>query len=222
MGVILGMAYSDFTPERLRNEFNVTFKGGNLFNQVAPIAPSAWLIEALERGNSIGFGSEKSRSERLVTPMLLELAKRNEHQFAILSGAYLDVDPANGLNGECDFIFSFTRLQDFVLAPVFCITEAKKQDVEQGTVQCAAQLVGAARLNERDEKNISKLYGCSTTGIEWRFLCFENNTFTLDETRYLISDPGKLLGVLQHIVNATRTAENLNSIQVGMHNVKTQ
>ena len=198
------MAYSDFTPERLRNEFNVSFQGSDLFSQVVPIAPSAWLIEALERANSIGFGSEKSRSERLVTPILLELAKRNEHKFAILSGAYLDVDPAKGLNGECDFIFSFTRLQDFVQAPVFCITEAKKQDVEQGTAQCAAQLIGATRLNERDQKPISKLYGCSTTGIEWRFLCFENNVFTLDETRYLISDPGKLLGVLQQIVDTTR------------------
>ena len=198
------MAYSDFTPERLRTDFGVSFTGGNLFPQVVPIAPSPWLVEALERANSIGFGSEKSRSERLVTPLLLELAKRNEHQFAILSGAYLDVDPAKGLNGECDFIFSFTRLQDFVLAPVFCITEAIKQDVEQGTAQCAAQLVGAARLNERDKKPISVLYGCSTTGIEWRFLSFANNVFTLDETRYLISDPGKLLGILQHIVEATR------------------
>lgn len=198
------MAYSDFTPERLRNEFNVSFQGNDLFPQVVPITPSAWLVEALERANSIGFGSEKSRSERLVTPILLELAKRNEHKFAILSGAYLDVDPARGLNGECDFIFSFTRLQDFVQAPVFCITEAKKQDVEQGTAQCAAQLVGAARLNERDKQPISRLYGCSTTGIEWRFLCFENNVFTLDETRYLISDPGKLLGVLQQIVDTTR------------------
>ena len=198
------MAYIDFTPERLRNEFGVSFRGSDLFSQVVPIAPSPWLVEALERANSIGFGSEKSRSERLVSPMLLELAKRNEHQFAILSGAYLDVDPAKGLNGECDFIFSFTRLQDFVQAPVFCITEAKKQDVEQGTAQCAAQLIGATRLNERDKKPIPKLYGCSTTGIEWRFLCFENNVFTLDETRYLISDPGKLLGVLQQIVDTTR------------------
>ncbi|MCI1187357.1 hypothetical protein MON38_07990 [Hymenobacter sp. DH14] len=198
------MAYSDFTPERLRNDFNVTFQGSDLFPQVVSIAPSPWLVEALERANSIGFGSEKSRSERLVTPILLELAKRNQHQFAILSGAYLDIDPARGLNGECDFIFSFTRLQDFVLAPVFCITEAKKQDVEQGTAQCAAQLVGAAQLNERDKKPVSRLYGCSTTGIEWRFLCFENNVFTLDETRYLISDPGKLLGVLQQIVDVTR------------------
>ena len=202
------MAYSDFTPERLRNEFNVSFEGNDLFSQVPAIAPSAWLTEALERANSIGFGSEKSRSERLVTPILLELAKRNEHKFAILSGAYLDVDPAKGLNGECDFLLSFTRLQDFVLAPVFCITEAKKQDVEQGTVQCAAQLLGAARMNERDKKPISRLYGCSTTGIEWRFLSFENNVFTLDETRYLISDPGKLLGVLQQIVDTTRMLTN--------------
>lgn len=138
--------------------------------------------------------------------MLTELARRNAHVFTIISGCYLDVDPARGLNGECDFVLSYTRLQDFIKAPVFCITEAKKQDMEQGIIQCAAQLIGASRLNEREKRVPPTLYGCSTTGIEWRFLKFENQVFTLDEARYLISDPGKLLGVLQYIVDHTKPA----------------
>jgi hypothetical protein len=201
--VLCIMAYSDFTPDRLVKEFGVDFQGTQLFPNVTPIPPSVWLIESLQRASKIGFGSGKSRSERLVTPVLLELCDRNEHMFALLSGANLDIDPARGLNGECDFIFSFTRLQDFVKAPVFCITEAKKQDLEQGTIQCAAQLVGASRLNEKDGKPIKTLYGCSTTGVEWRFIRFENNVFTLDEARYLISDLATLLGVLQTIINLT-------------------
>ena len=203
------MAYSDFTLDRLIQEFGVEVQGiRSMFADAPEVEPSAWLIESLQRANNTGFGSEKSRSERLVSPVLLELSNRNQDAFAILSGANLDVDPSQGLNGECDFILSFTRLQDLVRAPVFCITEAKKQDVELGTAQCAAQLLGAARLNQREKKPIPTLYGCSTTGVEWRFLRFEDHTFVLDETRYLISDLRKLLGVLQQIINWQLFAQN--------------
>ena len=201
------MAYSDFTIERLSSEFGVGFSGAKLFEAVKPIEPSAWLTQALAMATEAGFGSEKSRSERLVSPVLLELARHNRNDFIVISGANLDVEPARGLNGECDFIFSFTRLQDFIKAPVFCISEAKKQDIEYGTVQCAAQLIGASRLNEREKKPIKTLYGCSTTGVEWRFIRFEDNEFVFDETRYLISDAGKLLGVLQSIVDMARPAK---------------
>lgn len=198
------MAYRDFTIERLSTDFGVNFQGANLFAQVLPLEPSTWLTTTIDIARQVGFGSEKSRSERLVSPVLLELAHRNAHQFAIVSGGNLDVDPARGLNGECDFVLSFTRLQDFIKAPVFCVTEAKKQDMEWGVVQCAAQLIGAAQLNEREKKAIPTLYGCSTTGIEWQFLKFENQVFTLDEDRYLITEIAKLLGVLQQIVDQTK------------------
>lgn len=198
------MAYSDFTLDRLTTEFGVDFQGAHLFTAASAVEPSTWLTETIGLAAQIGFGSEKSRSERIVSPVLMELAHRNQHAFTVISGENLNVEPAKGLNGECDFVLSFTRLQDMIKAPIFCITEAKKQDVEWGTAQCAAQLIGAARLNERDKKHIPTLYGCATTGIEWRFLKFENQVFTLDESRYLISDLGKLLGVLQQIVDQAR------------------
>ena len=198
------MAYGDFSMDRLSAEFGVGFSGAKLFASVVPLEPSLWLTQALLMANETGFGSEKSRSERLVSPVLLELARLNQNDFAIISGANLDVEPSHGLNGECDFVLSFTRLQDVIKAPVFCISEAKKQDIEYGSVQCAAQLIGASRLNEREKKPIKTLYGCSTTGVEWRFIRFENNDFVFDETRYLISDAGKLLGVLQSVIDQAR------------------
>ncbi|GAB3634981.1 hypothetical protein GCM10027422_05710 [Hymenobacter arcticus] len=198
------MAYSDFTLDRLITEFGVDFQGAHLFAPTLAAEPSAWLTETIGLATQVGFGSEKSRSERIVSPVLLELAHRNRYEFAVISGENLNVEPARGLNGECNFVLSFTRLQDLIKAPIFCITEAKKQDVEWGTAQCAAQLIGASRLNERDKKHIPVLYGCATTGIEWRFLKLENQLFTLDESRYLISDLARLLGVLQHIVDQAR------------------
>lgn len=196
------MAYSDFTAIELIQKFGVQFRAANLFPDVLPIAPTEWLTAALRKSTELGFASEKSRSERLVTPILLELSDRNDHNFSIYSGANLDVDEASGLRGECDFIFSFSRIQDFVMSPIFCITEAKKQDLEQGTVQAAAQLIGAKKLNSLEKNPITVLYGCSTTGVEWRFLKYSGDEIVIDETRYLIRDLPMLLGVLQAIVDS--------------------
>jgi hypothetical protein len=195
------MAYSDFTADDLTARFGIAFQADYLIVSVPSIEPSPWLVEALELGRLLGFSTEKSRSERLVTPVLLELTRRNPHTFSIYSGSNLDGDLELGLRGECDFIFSLTRIQDFVRAPIFCITEAKKQDLESGTVQAAAQLLGARKLNERQGYHYKTLFGCATTGIEWRFLKLEDNLVTIDEHTYLINELPELLGILQAIVH---------------------
>jgi hypothetical protein len=198
------MAYTDFSAFDLRKQFGVQFRADTLFPEVVSIAPSVWLQESLRKGQELGFNSEKSRSERLVTPILLELNDLNHRSFSIYSGMNLDVDLSLGLHGECDFIFSFSRIQDFISAPIFCIAEAKKQDLEQGTVQGAAQLIAARRLNELEGNGTRVLYGCSTTGIEWRFLKYQGNEFILDERRYFLTQLPELLGVLQAIVDANK------------------
>ena len=198
------MAYTDFSVFDLRQQFGVQFRAATLFPQLLPIEPTGWLEETLRKGLELGFNSEKSRSERLVTPVLMELSDRNHRAFSIYSGMNLDVDTSAGLRGECDFIFSYSRIQDFIVAPVFCIAEAKKQDLELGTIQCAAQLIAARRLNEQEQNPIRTLYGCSTTGVEWRFLKYEGTEFILDENRYYLAQLPALLGALQAIVDATR------------------
>lgn len=198
------MAYTDFSAFDLRQQFGVQFRADTLFPEVVAIEPSLWLQESLRKGQELGFNSEKSRSERLVTPVLLELSDLNHRSFSIYSGMNLDVDLNLGLRGECDFIFSFSRIQDFISAPIFCIAEAKKQDLEQGTVQCAAQLIAARRLNELEGNSTRVLYGCSTTGIEWRFLKYQANEFVLDERRYFLTQLPEILGVLQAIVDTNR------------------
>ncbi len=195
------MAYGDFSAIDLMKKFGIKFRAEDLFPNVSPLAPTEWLTSALRKATELGFGSEKSRSERLVTPILLELSDINHHRFSIYSGVNLDVDEQLGLKGECDFIFSFSRIQDFVVSPIFCVTEAKKQDLEQGTIQASAQLIGAKKLNELENNVINTLYGCSTTGVEWRFIKFENNEIVIDETRYLINNLGKLMGILQYIID---------------------
>lgn len=67
-------------------------------------------------------------------------------------------------------------------------------------MQAAAQLLGARKLNERQGYHYKTLFGCATTGIEWRFLKLEDNLMIIDEHTYLINELPELLGILQAIV----------------------
>ncbi len=199
------MAYSDFTSKDLKNKFDLTFKFENLFEDVKEIEPSPMLREILEIGQLAGFFTEKARSERLVSPVLMELLRNNQRSFTVYSGMRLDVDSQKGLSGECDFILSHSSDRYSVTAPIFSIVEAKKQDIEKGTIQCAAQLIGASLLNKQEGTSLkSPIYGCSTTGTEWSFLKLEGNTLVIDEKRYYLAKLEELLGVLQTIIDRTK------------------
>ncbi len=197
------MAYSDFTAKQLIDRFNVRFTADSILGKVQPIEPSDWLKTTIKIGQKVGFSSEKSRSERLVSPVLLELSQRNNNVFTVYSGELLNADDKNGLNGECDFMLSFSKIIEFVTAPIFCITEAKKQNIEQGIIQCAAQLIGAKKFNENEDKSLKTIYGCSTTGIEWSFLKLENDVITIDRQRFYITNLPSLLGALQYIIDTS-------------------
>lgn len=195
------MTYSDFTAKQLKERFNIRFTAANILGEVASVEPSEWLKTTIAIGQQVGFSSEKSRSERLVSPVLLELSQRNNNTFTVYSGELLNADDKNGLNGECDFMLSFSKIIEFVTAPIFCITEAKKQNIEQGIIQCAAQLIGARKFNEDEDAAVETIYGCSTTGIEWSFLKLENDVITLDRQRFYITNLPSLLGALQYIID---------------------
>ncbi len=198
------MSYTKFKARTLEEKFNIQFKAKHLFKNTEAISPTDWLVEAVKRAKIIGFSSEKSRSERLVSPILTELSVLNEHRFTIYSGLRLDVDEKTGLNGECDFVLSLSKIPDFIKAPIFAIAEAKKNDIEAGTTQCAAQLIAAQMLNKQEDSHFDKtIYGCSTTGVEWRFLTLKDNILTIDLDRYYIHQLEDLLGVLQHILDVS-------------------
>ena len=77
------MAYSDFTLDRLIQDFGVDVRGEqNMFADAPAVEPSPWLTESLQRAKDMGYGNEKSRSERLVSPILAELSSRNGGAFA--------------------------------------------------------------------------------------------------------------------------------------------
>ena len=169
--------------------------------KVELIQPTAHLIEDLRRAKVLKFASEKERSERLVSPILSELAMRNENQITIYSGHNLEVDKALGLTGECDFLLTMgENTIQVVRPPVFTVVEAKKQDLDWGTAQCAAQMVGSTRFNANYGVEFPYIYGATTDGTTWKFLKLKGKDLMVDSDFYTIQNLDRLLGVLQFIL----------------------
>jgi len=121
------MAYTDFTPADLAQRFELDFQADNLFPACPPLAASDWLTETLARAQRLGYVSEKSRSERLVSPVLTELHELNQQRFTLHSGVNLDVDAAAGLRGECDFVLTASPIRDFIMARFSALPKPKSK-----------------------------------------------------------------------------------------------
>jgi hypothetical protein len=203
------MSYGSFKKiTEVTDRFGLHLRKGQLFKGVLPVEPNDLLVQWIQRSAFLGYSSEKERSERIVAPVLSELCCINEYAITMYSGRDLSADPANDLNGECDFLLSYGEdiVIDELMSPIFSAVEAKKQDMEYGTAQCAAQLYGVQLFNAKNKQGIPRYYGCATSGVEWRFLKLEAKTLTLDIQRYSIFNLGELLGVLQFIVNDCKPA----------------
>jgi hypothetical protein len=196
------MGYSSYSFSSVKRKFQLNQQKARLFEEISLIAPSEMLVEVLRRNQTIlGFNNEKSRSEFLVAPILGEFAYLNYNHVSFYSGENLNVDADNNLNGECDFIFSKVPYSYTIEKPIICLVEAENDNITTGLGQCVAQMLGAQLFNEREGNLIPFIYGCVTTGYEWKFLKLENKAITTDLDTYYLKDVNILLGIFQKILN---------------------
>lgn len=190
------MAYANFTLADLKTRFGLTAVNAALFRHVLPLEPGDLLTRVLDRAEAIARFSEKSRSERLVSPILDRLADFLDGRYSCYSGAELNVDPAQGLNGECDFLLSRESPVPSLQAPVMVVVEAKLGNVTAAIPQCVAQMLGARLYNEQSGRPTLRLHGCVTTGDDWYFCRLDGNSLTTDADLYTLAALGKVLGIL--------------------------
>jgi hypothetical protein len=196
------MPYRAFNFKKLKDQFALQQQIQPLFPIVTPIAPSDWLKQTLAISAATALTTEKERSERIISPILLELREHNHRRFSVLSGSIFDVDVEQGLNGECDFLLSKTPFDFEIQSPVFTLVEAKKGEIETGLPQCAAQMYAAEIFNAREGNPIATIFGCVTTGDVWRFLKLQNKALTIDSEVHYLDNLPIILGILQMIVEA--------------------
>jgi hypothetical protein len=194
------MAYSDFTLAKVRKDFGLTVQEMDLFPALSPVAVPLWLTETLKRYDAFPLVSEKARGELIVMPILAAERELSPKEFTVFSGQTLNVDAEKGLTGECDFIVALTPRTPLLTAPLLTIVEAKKDDIIQGLGQCAAQMVAAQLFNQQEEQSQLPVFGCVTTGEDWQFLKLEGKQLKVDSQSYYISDPGKILAILNAMI----------------------
>ncbi len=139
--------------------------------------------------------NERTRVERLVSPLLLHLAV--ESDLSLSCGAWLDVDRAAGLSGTMDHRLSrATPMRSPLLPPITAVMETKARQ-DESVSHCLVQLVAAQRWNA----SASVVYGAVTTELVWRFLKLEDTTVTLDQTDYPLFPLAPLLALLAPMVS---------------------
>ena len=194
------MAFSDFSLEDLELKFGIKNHTARLFENIESLEPSQNLKEDLQLAAELPIRSEKAKSEAIVFPILVEVRNRNDKFFTIYSGDILNADESRGLKGECAFILAKDIHSFSINYPIIQIVEAKKNDIDLGVPQCAAQLLGAKIFNEKKGVLLEKIYGCVTTGDEWLFMKLENDLI-VDEQKYYLVEINKLLGIFQQIID---------------------
>jgi hypothetical protein len=193
------MSYSDFTLHKVQKQFAITIiETVDLFTNIPEVEPSIFLNQILQNNLplALAINTEKSRSEMIIAPILIEFRKNFHNQISLFSGTEFNVDITQGLNGNCDFIISREPEQLFIKSPVFAIVEAKKENLNAGLGQCLAEMIAAQIFNQQEGNEIPTIYGAVTTGNIWKFLKLTETEVQIDLTEYLINNLGKILGIL--------------------------
>lgn len=195
------MAYSAFTLDQLKENFGLHIKVSKVFDDSIPSqAPSEFLLRVLKSSEVLTLTSEKEKSEGIIFPVMVELKTLNIEKISIFSGRTLTADSEKGLSGECDFIISSQPDLFEVDSPIIALIEAKKDDTSNGVAQCIAQMLGSSIFNEQRHQSFPRIYGCVTTGYEWKFIAMEGKTVTIDTKIYFLSQLERVLGIFQYII----------------------
>ena len=198
------MSYSEFTSIiKVKQAFGLTtVEGPRFLPQITPIDPSATLTDFLANSLpvAVATGSEKARSEMIITPVLLEVRKILQQNISLFSGEDFTVDYETGLNGICDYLISRSPEMLEIEAPAVAVVEAKKADLKTGIGQCVAEMVAMQKFNEAKGKPISVIYGGVSNGTQWRFLKLEEKIVSIDLNDYALPPVDEILGMLVWMV----------------------
>jgi len=201
------MSYSQFTTlEMIESNFDIIIADKvGIFDQIPESEYSDFLGQTLQDNIALALAinTEKARSELIVTPILVELRKHFNYQISFFSGKEFNIDSERGLNGFCDFLISRSPEQLLIKTPVVVLVEAKNDNLQNGLPQCMAEMIAARIFNERNNNNISAIYGVVTTGTNWKFLRLINQTIEVDLNDYFIDKISKIIGILKHLINST-------------------
>jgi hypothetical protein len=161
------VSYEDFTITEVKRRFQLRIEENrDLFSSIPAVEIGRLLREILAENVPLAFamGTEKARSELIISPVLRAAGCQSDRRVSLFSGADFSVDPQRGLTGTCDFLFSLSPEQLAIEAPAIAIVEAETEDLTPGIGPCPAEMIGARVLNKRAEQEVEAIYGIVTSG----------------------------------------------------------
>jgi hypothetical protein len=197
------LTFSGMTWDILEEKYGIRLQDGDLFDGCPSAEPTPTLFENLRRARHFRLVNERARAHRLVDPMLAELEMLYGGKITTIPEMSLEVKDVEGLSGSPDFVISAGSLNKIV--PIIAIVEAKKDDIDAGLPQCAAELYASYLLDKGVPR---RLYGCVTTGTDWKFLRLDggDKQVVVDREIYLVIEVPRLLGVFRYIVDVSLAA----------------
>ena len=181
------MGYSNLRT--ISKEYNLSIVMTRLFDNVKVVQPSVWLTESLVMSELMPVTNKKTKSERIVSPILLEAVKLYLDKITLFSGEDID----NEATESCDFFFALHPPKPFFDAPIFSLAQVNDEYMEYSIGQCVAQMQGVRLYNKAEKKEIPVVYGCATDGVEWQFLKLVDTVLHIDKKTY--TDVKEILGV---------------------------
>lgn len=216
------MSYNKFTLKNLKEKLNLKIINFSwLPDSFANVPTDALLLQLLSEAKIEALNSEKARSEFIICPVLKAFRRQNNNCFSFYSGYQFNVDTKLHLNGYCDFILSLVPNSPLIEAPVFCVIEAKKEDIDNRAIaQCGAEMFAIQLFNQQNNLALKVVYGCVTTAFLWCFLKLEQQTLYID-TNYIpltFTKPDAVLSVLQWLfctlIDTDAKATNFQNLSI--------
>lgn len=198
------MSYSQFQLDQVEPLLGITIQEtSGWFSQIEKATASPTLRDILDYNLPLALeiATEKARSEMILTPILIEIKKLFNSQISLFSGREFNVDPNRGLVGFCDFLISQSPSQLIIKAPVAVIVKAKNNNIQSGLGQCMASMYAAQIFNQRQDNQITTIYGSVTTGTNWKFLRLTDAVVEVDVNEYFLNDIDFILGILKSFIS---------------------
>ena len=195
------MAFTDFTSiAQVQETFDIKYVEEEYMRYDVDIEPSAAFLEefAFSQQYIDVFGSETSRCENVIYPILRDVYKKYADRFSLWSHKSIAYDAQ--LSGTPDYLISTkSALGKTVLGtPIVVVVEAKRNDFIVGWGQCLAELVAIQRIND----DLKPVYGIVTDGEMWQFGKLTEDVFTRNTSPIAISELGKVFGAIGHLMQA--------------------
>lgn len=189
------MAYGKFSSyEEVATKFNIKLVETS-FLQEKSVEIKKDIFDFIDENLKLrrNYVSENAVCESIIAPILSVIAKHN--QLPLWSHVRFDVSEKEGLVGIPDFIVApASDIGTTFGKPVICVSEAKRENFNEGWAQALAEMIAAQRFND-DES--FELFGIVTAGNFWQFGKLQTRYLTMDVVAYsAVENLQKLFNVL--------------------------